>query len=62
MVLVTGGKVNIRPTNNTSCDPIKLAKQDQKYEWISTKDNWHEIKTDKGNGWISGKYSKVVEE
>lgn len=62
MVLVTGGKVNIRPTNNTSGDPIKLAKKDQKYEWISTKDGWYEIKTDKGNGWISGKYSKVVEE
>ena len=62
MVVVTGGKVNIRPTNDTSGDPIKLAKKDQKYEWVSTKDNWYEIKTDKGNGWISGKYSKVVEE
>lgn len=62
IVIVTGGKVNIRPTNNTSGDPIKLAKKDQKYDWVSTKDGWHEIKTDKGNGWISGKYSKVVEE
>ncbi len=61
-VTVTGGTVNVRPENNTSEDPIMIAKKNEKYEWISTKDNWHEIKTEKGNGWISGKYSKVVEE
>lgn len=61
-VLVTGGSVNVRPTNNTSEKPILTAHKDEKYELVSTKDNWHEIKTEKGNGWISGKYSKVVEE
>lgn len=61
-VLVTGGTVNIRPTNDTSGKPITTVKKDEKYEWISTKDGWHEVKTVKGIGWISGKYSKVVEE
>lgn len=61
-VIVTGGTVNVRPTPDKTGDPIKIAKKDEKYEWISTKDKWHEIKTEKGNGWISGTYSKVVEE
>lgn len=62
MVVVSGGTVNVRPTPDKTGDPIKIAKKGEKYEWISTKDKWHEIKTDKGNGWISGTYSKVVEE
>lgn len=61
-VVVTGGTVNIRDINNTSGKIIKIAKLNEKYNLISTKDNWNQIETDKGNGWISGKYSKVVEE
>lgn len=61
-VVITGGSVNVRPTPDKSKDPIHWVKKDEKYEWISTKNNWHEIKTEKGNGWVSGAYSKVVEE
>lgn len=61
-VVVTGGSVNVRSTNNTSGDIILVAHKDDKYDLITTKGNWHNIKTEKGNGWISGKYSKVVEE
>lgn len=60
-VVVTGGTVNVRSTNNTSGKILLVAKKDEEYEKVATKDNWHEIKTEKGNGWISGKYSKVVE-
>lgn len=62
MIMVTGGTVNVRTTNNTKGDIILVTKENEKYEWVSTKNSWHEIKTEKGNGWISGKYSKVVEE
>ena len=61
-VVVTGGTVNVRSTNNTSGEILLVAKKDEKYDWVSTKNNWHEIKIENGNGWISGKYSKVVEE
>ena len=60
-VVVTGDTVNVRPTGDTSGNPIFVAKKGEEYEYISTKNNWHEIKTNKGVGWISGKYSKIVE-
>lgn len=61
-VVVTGETVNVRDTNNVSGKIIKVAKLNEVYKLITTKDNWHQIETDKGIGWISGKYSKIVEE
>ena len=60
-VKVTGGTVNVRIENGTSGKILLVAKKDEEYEWVSTKNNWHEIVTKKGNGWISGKYSKIME-
>lgn len=61
-VVVTGGSVNVRSTNNTSGKILMVAHENDSYEWLSTKNSWHQIVTEKGKGWISGKYSKVVEE
>lgn len=62
VVVVSGGKVNIRSANNTKAKILLVGKQGQKYDYLTTSDNWHQIVTEKGNGWISGKYSKVTEE
>lgn len=62
VVVVSGGTVNVRSTSNKTGEIILVAKQGQEYEYISTENNWHQIVTEKGNGWISGKYSKVTEE
>ena len=61
-VLVTGGSVNVRTASNTSGKRIFIAHKGDKFDYISTENNWYEINTAKGVGWISGKYSKVVEE
>lgn len=63
VVLVTGGTVYVRPTNNTSRPHIMIARKNEKYEWISTstENGWHQIVTKKGNGWISNNYTKVME-
>ena len=60
-VVVTGGTVNVREANNTSGKVLMVAKKDEEYPLVSSKDGWNEIKTEKGNAWISGKYSKVME-
>jgi hypothetical protein len=60
-VVVVGDKVNVRAAGNKSADLLFTAKKGEEYEHVSTKNNWHEIKTEKGKGWISGNYSKVVE-
>lgn len=62
VVVVSGGNVNVRSANNTDSKILMVAKKGQKYDYITTSNNWHQIVTDKGNGWISGKYSKVTEE
>ena len=61
-VEVTGGMVNVRSTNNTKGKIIAVAKEGEKYDWLATKNDWHQINTAAGKGWISGKYSKVVKE
>lgn len=61
-VLITGNSLNVRPTNNTSEDSITTVHKNEKYDLIETKDGWYKIKTKSGEGWVSGKYSKVVEE
>lgn len=61
-VVITGGSVNVRPNPNTSGDPFYWVKKGEKYDWIATENNWHKIRSKEGNGWVSGKYSKVVEE
>lgn len=60
-VLITGNSVNVRPTNNTSNDPITTVHKNEKYDLIGTKDGWYNIITKSGEGWVSGKYSKIVE-
>lgn len=63
-VVVTGGTVNVRKSNNTSSDVLFTAKKGEEYKWISTsaENGWHQIITHEGNAWISGVYSKVVNE
>mgnify|MGYP003312002015 CR=1 FL=1 len=61
-VMVTGGTVNVRKSNNTSSDILFTANKGDEYQWISTsiENGWHQIKTNVGNAWISGTYSKVI--
>ena len=61
-IVITGGQVNVRSTNSTNGKIIFVAKKDEKYDVNSSKDGWYEIKTEKGLGWISGKYSKAIED
>jgi len=62
-VVVTGGRVNVRKGYNTDYDILFTASKNDEFVWISTstQNGWHEIKTNKGDGWISNKYSKVIE-
>lgn len=60
-VLVTGGTVNVRSTYNIYGNVIMIAKKNEKYEFLDTKNGWYMIRTKKGKGWISSKYSKIVE-
>lgn len=61
-VVVTGGSVNIRSTNNTSGKILDVAKKNEKYVWLETKEGWRKIEIADGTGWISGKYTRIVEE
>lgn len=61
IVEVTAGMVNVRSAGNTKGKILMVAKDGEKYKWVSTKDGWHEIETKVGIGWMSGKYTKVME-
>lgn len=59
-VEVTGGMVNVRSGNSILKKILFVARRGQTYKYVSTKGSWYEIVTDKGNAWISAKYSKIV--
>lgn len=59
-VEVTGSRVNVRTGNSILKKVLFVAKKGQTYKYVSTNGSWHEIITDKGNAWISAKYSKIV--
>lgn len=61
-IVVTGNSVNVRSTSSTSGNVLFTAHKNDKFEWLETAENgWHKISTNKGAGWISGKYTKIVE-
>lgn len=61
-VLVTGGTVYVRSAPSIEAGVMGIVKEGRTlpYQGIDSKDGWHLVEFLNMNGWISGKYSKVV--
>jgi len=62
-VEVTGRLVNVRAGAGTSAAILGTVRMGDKlpYAGITTDEGWHRVLYGKGFGWVSGKYSKVVD-
>lgn len=57
-----GGKVNIRCGNGTDYKRITTVAVGTAFDYVATAANgWNAVMVDSQVGWVSGKYSKVVE-
>ena len=63
-VLTTIEKVNVRSGNGKQYGIIsQIANKGSRYPWVATAENgWHAITLVKSVGWVSGDFTKVVEE
>jgi hypothetical protein len=62
-VKIINGNCNIRTAPNTSGKKLGVAKRGETFNYggIESDDGWHLIEFKNQNGWVSGKYSKLVE-
>ena len=58
---ITGGTVNVRTGPGTGNNVIGIAKKGETYPYTAVTDGWYQINFRGGPGWISSKYSKLVE-
>ena len=62
MVLISGGNCYVRTAPNTSGSKLGIAKNGEKYSYGGeTSGGWNLIDYKNQNGWVSGKYSKLVD-
>ena len=62
MVLISGGNCYVRTAPNTSSSKLGIAKNGEKYSYGGeTSGGWNLIDYKNQNGWVSGKYSKLVD-
>ena len=63
-VITTIERVNVRNGNGKQYGIIsQIANKGSRYPWVATADNgWHAIALAKSVGWVSGEFTKVVEE
>ena len=63
LVQIVGGSCNVRPEPNTDNIPLGVAREYECYDYLGQKsvDGWHKIRFKGKDGWVSGKYSKLVE-
>ena len=61
-VKIINGNCYVRPTPNTSGKPIGTARKGETYQYggQTSVDGWHLITYKSQNGWVSGKYSKLM--
>lgn len=61
-VLITGGSVWVRKAPNVNADKLGVAHNGDMFPYggETSKDGWNLIEYKKENGWVSGKYSKIV--
>ena len=61
-VRVTGGTVNVRDTPDTSGRVLGVAARDDRLPWLgqTSPDGWHKVAYRGKTGWISGKYSDLL--
>lgn len=61
-VQIVGGNCNVRRKPDTSGSIIDVAKNGTLLEYLGEKsdDGWHKVKIKNEEGWVSGKYSKLV--
>ena len=62
MILISGGNCYVRTAPNTSGSKLGIAKNGEKYSYGGeTSGGWNLIDYKNQNGWVSGKYSKLVD-
>lgn len=60
MVLVTGGKVNLRAGAGTQYEVVTVLRRGMTLKWLATAANgWHAVQSGSMTGWISPKYTEV---
>ena len=61
-IVCGSGSVNIRVGNDTKYGRITSVKDGTTFEWIATAENgWHAIVVNAQIGWVSGKYSEIIQ-
>lgn len=61
-VRVLGGTINVRQGAGPEYDAVTLARRGMRLEWTATAPNgWHAVRADGLCGWVSPKYTEVVE-
>ena len=61
-IVCGSGSVNIRVGNDTKYGRITSVKDGTTFEWIATAENgWHAIVVNAQIGWVSGKYSDIIQ-
>ena len=60
-IVCDNGTVNIRQGNGADYARITSVKDGTELEWIATAQNgWHAVKVGSQVGWVSGKYSEII--
>lgn len=64
LVRIEGGNCWVRKAPNTTADKLGVAKTSETftYQGDTSSNGWHLIVYKNQNGWVSGKYGKIVEE
>lgn len=61
-IRVTGGVINVRKGAGLEYDVLSIAYRNTRLDWVATADNgWHAVRADGVCGWVSPKYTEVVE-
>ena len=61
-IVCGSGSVNIRVGNDTKYGRITSVKDGTTFEWVATAENgWHAIVVNAQIGWVSGKYSEIIQ-
>lgn len=63
-VIIRGGNCYVRPAPNTSGEPLGVAKCGEvlPYGGQTANNGWHLVEYRNQNGWVSGRYGKMLEE
>ena len=60
IVMVAGGKVNMREGAGTQYGIVTVVRRGMSLEWLATAENgWHAVRSGSMTGWISPKYTEV---